>query len=191
MDCVFKRLTAGAALAVLLSAQGAWAACRADPNLVDLQRMVAERHFPRLLSRLPAIVACDFPRDLSPNAVGDFSPDEWRVRVLKIKTPSADLAPRIVVAHELGHAQVAFDGGHDTPFKGHGEPWLRAMRRAGLNDEAYRTASLSTYYPGLLSVYQQVVSSERPSRKPKEEVDFLALLNERPAFLSVLLKPVD
>lgn len=183
-----RRAMASIALAALLSAQGAWAVCRTEPVLVDLQRAVAEKHFPKLLAKLPAILGCDSASDFSANAVGDFSPDQWRVRVLRTET---SLAPRIIVAHELGHAQVAFEGGSDTPFKGHGESWLRAMRRAGFDAEARRTASLSTYYPGLLSVYQQMASSERPSRKHKEEVDLLALLNERPSFLNMLLKPID
>ncbi len=179
--------TIGIGLAAIFSVQHVQAVCRSERTLVALQSDVAKQHFTGLLKKLPEIFGCDesdFPND----TLGDFNPDAWRIRVLMKRN---SLSQRVIVAHELGHAQASLQGEIYGPFKGHGQIWLHVMIDAGFDAEAQRTAGLTNYYPGLLQVYQTVASGERSMGKRAPNVDVVALLNERPAVLDLFLKPID
>ena len=174
-------------LTMTLAHHTAWAACLPDASLEKKQLNIAQRSFPTLLPALPEILGCDAVADL-PSALGDFSADHWRVRILM----QHDFIPvEIVIAHELGHALAFKHGETHGRYRGHGSIWMRTMIRAGYGSEAYRTASLTHHYPGLLSVYQTVSQREIKRRLQVPEIDVLALLNERPGWLDFLMRPID
>lgn len=181
---------AAAALATWLGAASgtATASCQGDASLAEMQTKIARQHFPSLASRLPRILRCE-AHDFADGALGDFNDDSWTIRVLH---GQHGLSEQIIVWHELGHARAALDGETYGRFKGHGSIWLRTMIRSGLASEARRTAE---YYPGLLPVYQQVMSTERYAERngkgDGKEVDLLNFLRERPDFLVFLTKRID
>jgi hypothetical protein len=181
-----KLVTIWFAIFLVISPKETMAICRPEPILTAMEIAIAKKHFPEVSKKLPEIVGCD-PNDFT-DALGDFNPNTWRIRVLMEKS---SLTREVIVAHELGHAQASLEGEEYTHFRGHGAIWIRVMIRAGFGAEAQRTAKLTTYYPGLLQVYQVVASTEAHTLKPVPEVNVIALLNERPAVLDFLLTPID
>ena len=172
-------------MALVLWADPTFARCRADASLEIKQAVIARRDFPELVANLPDILGCDDELDM-PGALGNFSRSEWRVRIL-LRPSSTPL--EVVIAHELGHALADKNGEVYGRFKGHGAMWLRTMILAGQGEEAARTASMTQDFPGLWAVYQRV--AKQVSRGADFDLDLVALLKQRPAWLDALTKPID
>lgn len=115
------------------------AACWRDPQIASLAESVARRHFARVAAAMPDIAVCEaqhFPAGVG----GDYTPAAHRIRIPTWQTNSPDLVG--VLAHELGHAEVAVEGGDDGLADGHGASWMRAMVAAGFEHEARRIAGI-------------------------------------------------
>lgn len=119
------------------------AACWPDSDLAIRAQAVAGQRFPALVGRMPDVLAChdaDFP----PQIGGDYTSGIHRIRIPQREVLRGPVVIDSILAHELGHAQVAAEGKHGGP-DGHGEAWVQAMLRAGLDAEVERMARFNPY----------------------------------------------
>jgi hypothetical protein len=168
------------------------AACRHSPELEGLQHELAIKYFPDIKDRLPKISACD-RADFDEHILGDFDAGKWAIRII---TEREDFPVKIVIAHELGHAVAFLQGERHYQFRGHGAIWIRVMIRAGFANEAKRTSNLHYHYPGLDRIYVEVAKLEndivgKPAWPPRDQLDVLSMLKERPQWWDWLNKPID
>jgi hypothetical protein len=182
---------AGAFFLAVIFSSPTHAICRPSPELESLQRELAIKYFPDVKDRLPKITACD-RADVGESILGDFNSDKWAIRII---TERDDFPVKIVVAHELGHAVAFLQGERHHQYRGHGAIWMRVMIRAGFATEAQRTSNLHFHYPGLDRVYLEVAKLESgrggKTTKPRDQLDVLAMLKERPQWWDWINKPID
>lgn len=128
---------AAVATATAFMANVCAAGCWYQPEVAQLAQAVAERHFPAVAANMPVVLVCD---DL---------PNAWSAMHTSGSSPRLSVASRTVrdpylagiLGHELAHYQVMLDGlDQDRSAGGHGVPFMRALLRAGLADEAQRVA---------------------------------------------------
>jgi hypothetical protein len=124
-------------VAVASTAPVATARCWYQPEVAQLAQAVAERHFPAVAASMPEVLVCD------------HLPNAWSAMHTSGPAPRISVASRMVrdpylagiLGHELAHHQVMLEGlEHDRSAGGHGLPFMRALLRAGLADEAQRVA---------------------------------------------------
>lgn len=125
------------AVATLVMVKSAAANCWGNPDVTQLAKSVAARHFPAVADSMPEVVVCD------------QLPNGWTAMHTSGGTPRISLAAWAIrdshltgiLGHELAHHQVMLDGqAQDRLAGGHGVPFMRALLRAGLTDEAQRVA---------------------------------------------------
>ncbi len=164
-----------------VQATSAAAACWVDERLQSLAWQVAGQHFPLARQRMPKVLMCsgdEFPARVG----GDYTSVIHRIRV-----PSwLDQGHwQLVLAHELGHAEVALSGA-DRGADGHGPGWVAVMERAGLGDEVKRMAQYSASAALVLAQRGQARAS--PGHQGGAVVAGLSG-NGRPSLPSVLKVP--
>lgn len=129
---------AAAALVATLAADDAQASCWTDAGLTARAQALAQSSFPAVTRNMPQVLFCT-RNEYAPNVGGVYSSGVHRITAGNWHPPgSLDM----VLLHELGHAQVALQGG-DGGSDGHGPGWVQAMADAGLLHEARRMAQHS------------------------------------------------
>jgi hypothetical protein len=126
-----------AATATLVMVNSAAASCWGDPEVTQLAKSVAARHFPAVAESMPEVLVCD----QLPNGWTAMHTSGGAPRISVAAWAIRDPYLTGILGHELAHHQVMLDGQEqDRSAGGHGVPFMRALLRAGLASEAQRVA---------------------------------------------------
>ena len=132
-----SRSVLGYMLGVLTTSGAASATCWDDTQVSQQARSIAERLFPDVASKMPAVVVCTGDT-FAARIGGDFNGGFWRIRIPQWEITHPELPT--VIAHELAHAPVFMRGMDDGVAGGHGKAWMKTMLEVGLYAEANRTS---------------------------------------------------